>query len=118
MDYSIDELLDACKKYQSVTGRRISFEYALISGVNDTEEDAITLVSKLRGIMYHINLIPVNKIENGLFSPPNLIAVDKFCKKLISLGAVATVRRTLGSDISASCGQLKSKYDKERGDMR
>lgn len=116
--YSIDELLDACKKYQSVTGRRISFEYALISGVNDTEEDAITLVSKLRGIMYHINLIPVNKIENGLFSPPNLIAVDKFCKKLISLGAVATVRRTLGSDISASCGQLKSKYDKERGDMR
>lgn len=114
--YKVDELLDACRYYQSVTGRRISFEYALISGVNDTDQDAELLVKKLRGIMHHINLIPVNRIEHGVYYPPDLNAVDKFCKKLNNLGSNSTIRRTLGSDISASCGQLKSKYDKERGD--
>lgn len=114
--YNIDKLLDACRTYQSVTGRRISFEYALIAGVNDSNDDAKMLIHKLKNIMYHINLIPVNKIEKGVFSPPDIKAVEKFCNTLASMGAVCTVRRTLGSDISASCGQLKSKYEKERGD--
>ncbi len=114
--YNISQLLDACKSYQSKTGRRISFEYALISGVNDTAEDAEMLVKNLNGIMHHINIIPVNKIENGVYCPPDIKAVDKFCKKLNTLGSNSTVRRTLGSDISASCGQLRSKYDKERGE--
>ena len=114
--YNIDELLTACKYYQSITGRRISFEYALISGVNDTDEDADLLVKKLKGIMHHINLIPVNRIENGIYYPPDIKAVEKFCDKLNNKGSVSTVRRTLGSDISASCGQLKSKYDRKRGE--
>ena len=114
--YSVDELIEACKFYQSVTGRRISFEYALISGVNDTNDDVNALVGKLRGIMHHINIIPVNRIENGVYYPPDVKAVDEFCSKLIKKGSNSTVRRTLGSDISASCGQLKSKYDKKRGD--
>ena len=112
--YNIDKLLGACRKYQAITGRRISFEYALIAGVNDSYDDAKTLIHKLKGIMCHINLIPVNKIEKGVFSPPDISAVEKFNYTLTSLGAVCTVRRTLGSDISASCGQLKSKYEKER----
>lgn len=113
--YSIDKLIAACKEYQSVTGRRICFEYSLISGVNDTEDDARALFGKLSGIMYHINIIPVNKIDNGVYSAPDMASVEKFCKKLISFGASATVRRTLGADISASCGQLRSKYEKNRG---
>ena len=115
--YNIKELIDACRYYQSVTGRRISFEYSLISGVNDSEDDAKHLISLLSGIMYHINLIPVNKIENGIFCPPELNKVRKFNDMLISMGASSTVRRTLGADISASCGQLKSKYERERGNL-
>lgn len=114
--YNIDTVLDACRYYQSKTGRRICFEYSLINGVNDSYRDAEKLFRILSGIMYHINLIPVNKIENGVFTPPDMSSVDSFCKKLISMGASVTVRRTLGSDISASCGQLRSKYEKERGD--
>ena len=112
--YNIDTLLDACRNYQSVTGRRISFEYALIGGVNDTDEDADLLVRKLKGIMHHINLIPVNRIENGVYYPPDIEIVERFCKKLNDKGSNSTVRRTLGADISASCGQLKSRFDKER----
>ena len=115
--YDIGSLIDACRKYQSVTGRRISFEYSLISGVNDSDADARKLVKLLSGLLYHINLIPVNKIENGVYFPPNMKDVDHFLKLLNGMGANATVRRTLGSDISASCGQLRSKYVKA-GDNR
>ncbi len=115
--YSINELLDACRYYQSITGRRICFEYSLIDGVNDSDKDACELFRKLSGIMYHINLIPVNKIENGVFTAPDMAAVESFNKKLIAMGASATIRRTLGSDISASCGQLRSKYQHKRGDI-
>ena len=111
--YNIEKLIDACRQYQSVTGRRISFEYSLIAGVNDTDADAKKLVKLLNGLLYHINLIPVNKIENGVYSPPDLQIVDHFCHLLNSMGANATIRRTLGSDISASCGQLRSKYSKD-----
>lgn len=114
--FNIESLLKSCKYYQSVTGRRICFEYSLVEGVNNFDEDVKELVGKLAGIMYHINLIPVNKIENGIYIAPNAISVERFKNKLASLGASVTVRRTLGSDISASCGQLRSKYEKERGD--
>ena len=116
--YSIKELIEACKYYQSKTTRRICFEYSLIDGVNDSDSDCEALFKKLSGIMYHINLIPVNKIEKGIFSPPNMESVTRFNKKLNSMGASSTIRRTLGADISASCGQLRSKYEKSRGDKR
>lgn len=111
--YPIEKLIEACRKYQSVTGRRISFEYSLISGVNDSENDAKKLIHLLKGLLYHVNLIPVNRIENGKYYPPDMKTVEKFCNLLNNMGAACTVRRTLGSDISASCGQLKSKYDSE-----
>lgn len=112
--YPIDKLLGACRYYQSVTGRRIVFEYSLIDGVNDSAADAKRLFDILSGIMYHINLIPVNKIEDGIFYPPDTDKIKKFSDTLISMGASCTVRRTLGADISASCGQLRSKYERER----
>lgn len=114
--YDIVKLIDACRCYQSVTGRRIVFEYSLIDGVNNSDDDAKRLFDILSGIMYHINLIPVNKIENGTFYPPDMKKINKFRDKLISMGASCTVRRTLGADISASCGQLRSKYESERGE--
>ena len=110
----IDKLLRACRYYQSVTGRRIVFEYSLMDGVNDSTADAKRLFDILSGIMYHINLIPVNKIEDGIFYPPDTDKIKKFSDTLISMGASCTVRRTLGADISASCGQLRSKYERER----
>ena len=109
--WDIASLLSACKRYQKVTGRRISFEYSLISGVNDSKEDAIKLVKSLSGMLCHINLIPVNRIDNGVYYPPDTSRVEFFKEFLISLGANCTIRRTLGSDISASCGQLRSKYE-------
>lgn len=109
--WNIHSLLGACRRYQSVTGRRISFEYSLISGINDTKEDAFRLIKSLSGMLYHINLIPVNRIDNGVYYPPDTAGVEYFKNLLISLGANCTVRRTLGSDISASCGQLRSKYE-------
>ena len=108
--YNVEKLIDACKQYQSVTGRRISFEYSLVSGVNDTDNDAIQLFNTLKGLLYHINLIPINRIENGSYYPPDFKKVEHFCNTLNKMGATCTVRRTLGSDISASCGQLRSKY--------
>ncbi len=111
--HNIIQLIKACREYQRITGRRISFEYSLISGVNDTVDDAKKLVSILDGLLYHINLIPVNKIENGKYLPPNFNVIEHFQNTLIKMGVNCTVRRTLGSDISASCGQLRSKYNSE-----
>ncbi|MBQ7089541.1 MAG: 23S rRNA (adenine(2503)-C(2))-methyltransferase RlmN, partial [Clostridia bacterium] len=111
--YSIDQLLDACKSYQSKTGRRISFEYAVIDGINDTPEDAKRLASLLKGIMCHINLIPVNPIETGGYQPPAKKSVLRFQQQLIDFNLNATIRRTLGGDISASCGQLRHQNTKK-----
>ena len=85
--YPIDKLLRACRYYQSVTGRRIVFEYSLMDGVNDSTADAKRLFDILSGIMYHINLIPVNKIEDGIFYPPDTDKIKKFSDTLISMGA-------------------------------
>lgn len=108
--YDIDELVSACRDYFDETGRRISFEYAVISGVNDKYDDAVRLAKLLKGMNCHINLIPVNKIEErDYFSSKQ--STLRFKKYLIDLGMNATVRRTLGADINAACGQLRREYD-------
>ncbi len=108
--YSIEELLTACKEYIKLTGRRISFEYALIADKNDTYEDALSLAKLLKGMIAHVNLIPVNEIKNGVYKKTNKEAVNRFMKNLNDLGIVTTIRRELGSDIDAACGQLRKKY--------
>ncbi len=107
--YRIEELIKACKDYIKITNRRISFEYSLISGVNDSEENAYELAKLLKGMLCHINLIPVNHVEERDFYKGDATSIKRFTNKLISLGMNATVRRELGSDISASCGQLRKK---------
>ena len=109
--YPIDELLAACKRYFEKTGRRISFEYAMIDGRNDTPEMAQLLIRRLRGLPAHVNLIPLNRIEESPLQPSTRQAVAAFQKALTDAGITATVRRTLGSDIDASCGQLRKKYE-------
>ncbi len=105
--YSIDELLTACRYYTDVTRRRISFEYALIRGVNDSEKDARELSTKLRGMLCHVNLIPVNRVEETDYHASTQSNVLRFQRLLLSLGINTTVRRTLGADINAACGQLR-----------
>ena len=108
--YDINELIQACKDYFSVTGRRISFEYALISGHNDSVDDAKQLAKLLSGFVCHINLIPVNKIKERNYHSDRKSAY-RFQKYLTELGMNATVRRTLGADIDAACGQLRREYE-------
>lgn len=107
--WNISELLDACKEYQKVTKRRISFEYSLISGVNDSIEDARQLLKILKGIMAHVNLIPVNTVVENKYKRPSDMDIHRFENYLNDNGVTATVRRTLGLDIDASCGQLRRK---------
>ena len=102
-------MLQACRDYIEKTNRRISFEYALIRGENDNIEDAKGLVKLLKGMLCHVNLIPVNKIENEPFKKTNDKNILKFRDYLNDNGIVATVRRELGSDIDAACGQLRRK---------
>ena len=110
--YPVDVLLDSCRRYFEKTGRRISFEYAMIRGVNDTPQIAQILIKKLRGIAAHVNLIPLNDVEESPLKPSYPEAVRAFQQTLEQNGIPATVRRTLGSDINASCGQLRRKYEK------
>ena len=107
--WNVEALLDACKKYQSATGRRISFEYALMHGINDTEECAEMLAKKLKGIMCHVNLIPANPVAETQFKKPDKKQIMFFCELLNKKGLNSTIRRTLGADIEASCGQLRRK---------
>lgn len=107
--WNIDALLKACKDYQKVTTRRISFEYALIDGVNNTEKCADELAKKIKGIMCHVNLIPANPVKENTFKKPDRNKIILFKQQLEKRGINATVRRTLGADIDASCGQLRSK---------
>ena len=107
--YNIEELIKACKDYISKTNRRISFEYALAKDNNDNLDDAKRLVKLLHGMICHVNLIPINKIENGSFEKTNNENIIKFRDYLNDHGIVATIRRELGSDIDAACGQLRRK---------
>ena len=110
--YPTEELLAACRRYFDATSRRIHFEYAMIDGVNDREEDAKELLRRLKGLPAHFNLIPLNHVEESPLKPSSKGAVARFQKILEDGGITATVRRTLGGDIDASCGQLRRKYTK------
>ena len=112
--YPIDVLLAACRRYYEATSRRIHFEYAMIDGVNDRETDAKALLKLLKGLPAHVNMIPLNHVEESPLKPSTRAAVLKFQKLLEDGGVTATVRRTLGGDIDASCGQLRRKYTKEK----
>ena len=105
--WSVDELLSACRDYASATSRRISFEYAMIDGVNDSDECARELAGKLKGMLCHVNLIPANEVRGKDHKRSKTERLKAFSDILAARGIPVTVRRTLGADISASCGQLK-----------
>ena len=116
--YDVEKLFDACHDYFKMTGRRISFEYAMIDGVNDQDWQADLIAAKLKGMPGHVNLIPLNDVVESPFKPSRRIAA--FQKRLESHGITATVRRSLGGDIDASCGQLRRKAmeEAEKGEKR
>lgn len=103
----VEKLMDTCRRYFETTGRRISYEYAMIDGVNDSDAQADLLASLLKGQPGHVNLIPLNNIEESPLKPSR--RVRQFQQRLESHGVTATVRRKLGGDIDASCGQLRKK---------
>jgi 23S rRNA (adenine2503-C2)-methyltransferase len=105
--YPIDKLIEACKIYTEVSSRRITFEYALISGENDSQEYAKELAKRLKGMLCHVNLIPVNPIKSADFKRSDRKHIDSFKEILEGYGIETTVRRELGNDISAACGQLR-----------
>ncbi len=107
--WSVDELLDACRRYAAHTGRRISFEYAMVDSVTDTDACAKELAEKLRGMLCHVNLIPVNPVDGTPYRRSRSDRLQAFIRILEKAGITATVRRTLGADINASCGQLRRK---------
>ena len=111
--YDVEQLFDACHRYFAATGRRISFEYAMIDGVNDHDWQADLIAKRIRGMPGHVNLIPLNDVVESPFKPSKRIAA--FQKRLESHGITATVRRSLGGDIDASCGQLRRKAMEEKG---
>ncbi|MCH5303595.1 MAG: 23S rRNA (adenine(2503)-C(2))-methyltransferase RlmN [Ruminococcus sp.] len=113
--YPIEQLIKACRDYFDTTGRRISFEYAMIEGVNDTDECAKKLSNLLKGLNCHVNLIPVNSVKGSDFKKSRIDRQKAFINILNKNSITATVRRTLGSDINASCGQLKRNHTEEGG---
>lgn len=111
--YSIKEIIDACKDYYDKTGRKIYFEYTLISGVNDSDDDVLRLSKLLKGFLCHVNIIPLNSVkERSLIGTSRLFAYQ-FADKLKQKGVSATVRRTMGEDIEGACGQLRNKILKD-----
>ena len=108
--YSMDEVLDACRNYFQETGRRITFEYSLVAGVNDSDEDARELSSRIHDINCHVNLIPVNPIKERSYRRSTHQAVENFKIKLEKCGINVTIRREMGSDIDGACGQLRKSY--------
>lgn len=115
--YSIEEILEACRYYFAKTGRRISFEYSLVAGVNDNLQEAEELAGLLKGMNCHVNLIPVNPIRERTFQRSDRQAVEQFQNYLIRKGINATIRREMGSDINGACGQLRKSY-KESTDTK
>lgn len=114
--WNVDTLLAACRDYFETTGRRVSFEYTMIDGVSDTPEQAELLAQKLQGMAAHVNMIPLNTVEESGLKCSSRQAIMQFQRILENSGVTATVRRTLGSDIDASCGQLRRKYEKTGGE--
>ena len=115
--YEIGEVIDACKYYFEQTGRRITFEYSLVGGVNDTDEDARELSQLIRGINCHVNLIPVNPIKERDYVQSNAKVIEAFKNKLEKAGINATVRREMGRDIDGACGQLRKRYKDSNGNL-
>ena len=111
--YPVEELIAACRRYQKVTGRRISFEYSMVRGVNDSPATAKELAKLIRGMGAHVNLIPINPVDGSPYSATDAENVKRFQNMLTELGVNATVRRRLGNDISAACGQLRWEAAKE-----
>lgn len=111
--YNVDTLLAACRRYYEETGRRISFEYAMIRGVNDTPRHAEMLIRRLSGMGAHVNMIPLNDVEESPLKPSTKEDIRRFQQTLERAGITATVRRSLGGDIDASCGQLRRKQLKQ-----
>ena len=112
--YPVKELIKACKDYTNSTSRRISFEYAMIRDVNDSDECAYELASLLKGMLCHVNLIPANEINESEHKRSTNERLQRFMNILNSRGVNTTIRRSLGSDIDASCGQLRSKHVREK----
>lgn len=111
--WPMEELLQACRDYIAATGRRISFEYAMIDGLNDSDAHAAELADRLRGMLCHVNLIPVNAVKGKAQRRSSRERILSFMQVLQKKGINATVRRTLGSDINASCGQLRRQQDQQ-----
>ena len=108
--YSMDEVLEACRNYFEKTGRRITFEYSLVAGVNDGDKDAQELAKRIGGLSCHVNLIPVNPIKERSYVRSTRQAVENFKIKLEKCGINVTIRREMGSDIDGACGQLRKSY--------
>lgn len=108
--YSVDEIFDACREYFESTGRRITFEYSLIRGVNDREEHALELAGRCLGMNCHVNLIPLNEVKERDYRCAGGGDIENFKKVLEKKGINVTIRREMGSDIDAACGQLRRKY--------
>ncbi|MBO5521354.1 MAG: 23S rRNA (adenine(2503)-C(2))-methyltransferase RlmN, partial [Eubacterium sp.] len=108
--YSLKELMPACRDYFEATGRRLTFEYALVAGENDSEADAAELAALIRGMHAHVNLIPVNPVKERAWRRSPSAQVMKFQKKLEKYGINVTIRREMGADISGACGQLRKSY--------
>jgi len=113
--YPLDELFKACRAYAEKSGRRITFEYALIAGVNDQERHINELARRLHGMLCHVNLIPVNGVEGKTYSRPDIKNIERFSDGLEKRGISVTVRRELGRDISAACGQLRKQTIENNG---
>ena len=110
--YPVEQLIAACRRYQQTTGRRISFEYSMVRGVNDSDQTAAMLARLIRGMGAHVNLIPINPVDGSPYSASDDANVRRFQQRLMDLGVNATVRRRLGQDISAACGQLRREDSK------
>ena len=110
--YPVEQLIAACRRYQKTTGRRISFEYSMVRGVNDSDQTAAMLAKLIRGMGAHVNLIPINPVDGSPYSASDDANVRRFQQRLMDLGVNATVRRRLGQDISAACGQLRREDSK------
>ena len=108
--YSIKEILDACDSYIEKTKRRVTFEYSLVSGVNDSINDAKDLYKLIKGRQCHVNLIPVNEIKENTLKRPSVKTIQDFEKVLLDKGIEVTVRKEMGGDINAACGQLRRDF--------
>ncbi|HHX60183.1 MAG TPA: 23S rRNA (adenine(2503)-C(2))-methyltransferase RlmN [Epulopiscium sp.] len=114
--YSIEEIIESCRYYIIKTNRRITFEYALIEGVNDHKDDAFELANILKGLLCHVNLIPVNEIKERDYKHSNSKSIENFARVLMGRGIETTIRKTLGSDINAACGQLRRSFIQDGGE--